>query len=78
MGDYELFSMSVMALKFSYGANGVAQLHGRVSREMWQWMYPGVPTKEVPITAITNGIHVQTWTSREMGTLSTRSWVPGG
>ena len=76
MGTYELFSMSVMALKFSYGANGVAQLHGRVSREMWQWMFPGVPTAEVPITAITNGVHVQTWTSREMGTLFDRYLDP--
>lgn len=76
MGDYELFSMSVMALKFSYGANGVAQLHGEVSREMWQWMFPGVPTDEVPITAITNGIHVQTWTSHEMGTLFDRYLDP--
>lgn len=76
MGTYELFSMSVMALKFSYGANGVAQLHGRVSREMWQWMFPGVPIKEVPIKAITNGIHVQTWTSREMGTLFDRYLDP--
>lgn len=76
MGDYELFSMSVMALKFSYGANGVAALHGRVSREMWQWMFPGVPVQEVPITSITNGIHVQTWTSREMGTLFDRYLDP--
>lgn len=76
MGDYELFSMSVMALKFSYGANGVAQLHGEVSRDMWQWMFPQVPTDEVPITAITNGIHVQTWTSREMGTLFDRYLDP--
>ncbi len=76
MGDYELFSMSVMALKFSAGANGVAQLHGVVSREMWQWMFPGVPEDEVPITAITNGIHVQTWTSREMGTLFDRYLDP--
>lgn len=76
MGDYELFSMSVMALKFSYGANGVAALHGDVSRDMWQWMFPGVPTDEVPITSITNGIHVQTWTSREMGSLYDRYLDP--
>ncbi|MGJ3238411.1 MAG: alpha-glucan family phosphorylase [Anaerolineae bacterium] len=76
MGDYELFSMSVMAFKFSYGANGVAQLHGEVSREMWQWMFPDLPTGEVPIDAITNGIHVQTWTSREMGSLYDRYLDP--
>lgn len=76
MGGYDLFSMSVMALKFSYGANGVAALHGRVSRDMWQWMFPEVPTHEVPISSITNGIHVQTWTSREMGTLFDRYLDP--
>ncbi|QPC81778.1 alpha-glucan family phosphorylase [Phototrophicus methaneseepsis] len=76
MGDYELFSMSVFALHMSYGANGVAQLHGVVSRDMWQWMYPGVPVHEVPIGAITNGIHVQTWVSREMATLLDRYLDP--
>lgn len=76
MGTYELFSMSVMALGMSYGANGVAQLHGEVSRHMWQWVYPQLPEHEVPITAITNGIHVQTWTSREMGTLYDRYLDP--
>ncbi len=76
MGDYELFSMSVFALRMSYGANGVAQLHGVVSRDMWQWLYPGVPVQEVPIGAITNGIHVQTWISREMATLLDRYLDP--
>jgi glycogen phosphorylase len=72
MGDYELFSMAVLALNLSADSNGVAQLHGEVARVMWQWMYPNVPAHEVPIEAITNGIHVQTWISREMGTLFDR------
>ncbi|MGB1288762.1 MAG: alpha-glucan family phosphorylase, partial [Aggregatilineales bacterium] len=76
MGDYELFSMSVMALNMSYGANGVAQLHGEVSRHMWQWVYPDLPEKEVPIEAITNGIHVQSWVSQDMGTLLDRYLSP--
>lgn len=76
MGSYDLFSMSVMALKMCYGANGVAQLHGDVSREMWNWMYPNLPEAEVPIGAVTNGIHVQTWLSREMGTLFDRYLDP--
>jgi len=76
MGTYELFSMSVMALNLSSGANGVAQLHGVVSRDMWQWVYPDVPVHEVPITAITNGIHVQTWVSREMAQLFDRYLDP--
>lgn len=76
MGNYELFSLSVMAIKHSSGANGVAQLHGEVSRNMWQWVYPNVPEKEVPIGAITNGIHVQTWISPEMGMLLDRYLDP--
>jgi len=76
MGDYELFSMSVMAIKHASEANGVAQLHGVVSREMWQWVFPGVPEHEVPIGAITNGIHVQTWISPEMGALLDRYLDP--
>jgi starch phosphorylase len=76
VGDSEVFSFPVMALAFSYGTNGVAQLHGEVSRRMWQWVYPNVPVDEVPIGAVTNGIHVQTWTSREMGTLLDRYLDP--
>lgn len=76
LGDVELFSMSVMALRLSSGSNGVAKLHGAVSRHMWQWLYPDVPEHEVPITSITNGIHVQTWISREMGTLLDRYLDP--
>lgn len=76
MGDYELFSMSVMALKLSSGANGVAKLHGEVSRNMWQWLFPNVPEHEIPIGSVTNGIHVQTWTSDEMGRLFDRYLNP--
>lgn len=76
MGGYELFSMAVLALNLSSGANGVAQLHGVVSRDMWQWMYPQVPKAEIPIGAVTNGIHVQTWVSREMGLLLDRYLDP--
>ena len=77
MGHYELFSMSVMALNLSAGTNGVARLHGEVSRDMWQWVYPHVPVHEVPISAITNGVHVQTWVSQEMAQLFDRYLDPG-
>ena len=76
MGDYELFSMPVLALKMSAKANGVAQLHGVVSRKLWQWMYPGVPEQEIPITSITNGVHVETWISNEMAELFDRYLNP--
>jgi len=76
MGGYQLFSMAVLAVNLSTAANGVARLHGVVSRNMWQWMYPRLPKEEVPVGHVTNGIHVETWTSREMGTLFDRYLDP--
>jgi starch phosphorylase len=66
----------VLALNLSSDANGVAKLHGVVSRNLWQWMFPGVPVHEVPVDSVTNGIHVQTWISREMGMLLDRYLDP--
>lgn len=76
MGGYELFSMPVLAIKTSSASNGVAQLHGEVSREMWQWMYAKLPAKEVPIGAVTNGIHAMSWISQEMALLFDRYLDP--
>ncbi len=76
MGDYDLFSMPVLALRLSSAANAVARLHGDVSRKLWDWVYPGVPEIEVPIQSITNGIHVRTWISYEMETLLDRYLNP--
>ncbi|HTI99506.1 MAG TPA: alpha-glucan family phosphorylase [Dongiaceae bacterium] len=59
--EHEQFCMTVLALKFSRAANGVSELHGQVSREMWQALYPGKTVDEVPIGHITNGIHVLGW-----------------
>jgi starch phosphorylase len=53
----EHFCMTVLALKLSARSNGVARLHGEVSRSMWKRVYAGAPTHEVPIGSITNGIH---------------------
>ncbi|MBI5397336.1 MAG: alpha-glucan family phosphorylase [Verrucomicrobia bacterium] len=65
----ENFNMAVLALRFSAKRNGVSKLHGEVSRRMWQRMWPEVPEQEVPITAITNGVHSHSWLSREMAAL---------
>ena len=56
----ELFCMTVLALKLSRAANGVSELHGQISREMWQHLY-NVPVEQVPIGHITNGIHLLGW-----------------
>ncbi len=55
------FSMTVLALRLSGKHNGVSELHGQVSRKMWQWLWPDKPAEEVPITHVTNGIHTETW-----------------
>ena len=57
----ETFCMTVLALKVSRAANAVSELHGVVSRQMWQSLYPGKPVDQVPIGHITNGIHLQGW-----------------
>lgn len=77
MGGYDLFSLPVMALKMSAATNAVSRLHGDVSRTMWQWMFPEVPEREVPIQSVTNGIHVQSWISGEMAMLLDRYLSPG-
>ncbi len=57
----EPFTMTVLALKMSRAANGVSELHSQVSREMWQHLYPSLPVNDVPIGAITNGVHTPGW-----------------
>ena len=55
------FCMTVLALKASRSANGVSELHGQVSRQMWHVLYPDRKIADVPIGHITNGIHLMGW-----------------
>ena len=59
------FSMTVLALRTSRFANGVSKLHGEVSRGLWKNVWKDVPEAEVPITSITNGVHIKTWAAGE-------------
>jgi len=74
--DKETFCLTVLALKLSAYANGVAKLHGVVSRDMWQGLWPGVPINEVPIHHVTNGVHPRTWISSGMIELLDRYFGP--
>lgn len=58
------FTMTILGLKLSRGANGVSKKHGEVSRMMWKELYPDLSERNVPIGHITNGVHIPTWTSR--------------
>lgn len=68
----EPFCMTVLALKMSRQANAVSAEHGRVSRRMWEGLYPGRSTEEVPIGHITNGVHVGSWLAGQMHRLYDR------
>ena len=70
--DAEPFGMTVLAIKLANTSNGVSKLHGVVSRKMWTDIWPDLPTAEVPIKSITNGVHTQTWLAPEMGQLFDR------
>jgi glycogen phosphorylase len=59
----EPFNMAYLAIRGSCHANGVARLHGRVSRSLFQVLFPNRPEIEVPIGHITNGVHIPTWHS---------------
>jgi len=73
-----VFSMPALALRFSSGRNGVARLHGETSRRIWSDLWPGVPTCEVPIGHVTNGVHLSSWMAPEMqellGTVLPEDW----
>ena len=60
------FNMAHMGLRLAQRANGVAKLHGVVSRNMFAPLYPGFEPDEVPIGSVTNGVHLPTWAAREM------------
>jgi len=72
--EEDVFGMTPFALRTSAYANAVSELHGKVSREMWHGLWPDRPVDEVPITSITNGVHVRTWLGGELeGMLGTNT-----
>ncbi|MGD9940088.1 MAG: alpha-glucan family phosphorylase [Clostridia bacterium] len=74
--DSEPFCMTILALKLSAYANAVAKLHGVVSRDMWQNLWPGLSKDEVPIGHVTNGVHPRTWISNTLLELLDRYFGP--
>jgi len=66
------FGMTPFALRNAAVSNGVSMLHAEVSRSMWKGLWPGLPEPEMPVTAITNGVHTRSWLSHEMEDLLLR------
>jgi len=63
------FNMTVLAMRLAAHVNAVSLRHGEVSRKMWAHLWPGTAESEVPIRAITNGVHVPTWIAGDMDRL---------
>ena len=62
---YSKFSMSILACKLSQEINGVSAIHGRVSREMFSFLYEGHLPEELHIGHVTNGVHYPSWTHKK-------------
>jgi starch phosphorylase len=61
------FNMTALAIRLSASVNGVSQLHAQVSSAMWRHLFPNAP--EPPVTAVTNGVHTESWVGPEMRAL---------
>jgi len=67
------FNMAVMGLRLAARSNGVAALHGTVSKRMFHGLWPDIADTEVPIGSITNGVHARSWTSLRVDALLSRA-----
>ncbi|MFC2008435.1 alpha-glucan family phosphorylase [Chloroflexota bacterium] len=65
-GDSPGFNMTICGIRTSAQCNGVSKLHGEVTRNMWQPLWPDRAAADVPITHVTNGVHLPTWLSAEI------------
>ena len=70
--ESEPFSMALLGLHLSGFRNGVSKLHRSVSRKLWESAWPQLPQAQVPIDSVTNGVHLPTWVSHELGDLYDR------
>ncbi len=75
-GVSEKLSMFVLGLRLSMYKNGVSALHGRTARRMWAHVWPGWGEHEIPISHITNGVHIPSWISIENAMLFDRYLTP--
>ena len=62
----EPFGVTQFSLRMSRAANGVSRRHGVVAREMWRGLWPERPVEAVPITHVTNGVHLPSWIGAPM------------
>ena len=68
-----MFNMTALAMRSSAGINAVSKLHREVTCQMWASLWPGVDPKNLPIRAVTNGVHAGTWLASRMAQLFDRT-----
>ncbi len=61
--ESEPFNMAYLAARTCAHINGVSELHGRVSRRIFAPLYARWPEQEVPVSHVTNAVHVPSWDS---------------
>jgi len=69
----EPFNMAYLAVRGSGAVNGVSRLHGKVSRQLFEPLFPHWPQPDIPLGSVTNGIHTPTWDSALADDLWTRA-----
>ena len=69
----ESFNMAYLAIRGSGAVNGVSRLHGKVSRQLFEPLFPHWPQEEIPVGHVTNGVHMPTWDSAEADDLWTEA-----
>jgi starch phosphorylase len=69
----ESFNMAWLAIRGSGSVNAVSRLHGKVSRHLFEPLFPHWPAEEIPIGHVTNGVHMPTWDSAAADDLWTRA-----
>ena len=69
----ENFNMAYLAIRGSGAVNGVSRLHGKISRHLFEPLFPHWPTEEIPVGYVTNGVHMPTWDSAEADELWTEA-----
>ena len=70
------FNMGILALKIAGKKNGVSELHGAVSRELFNDVWPEIAANESPITYVTNGIHTCSWLAPSLKQLYNKYLMP--
>ena len=75
--DAHEMSMTILGLRMANFTNGVSRLHGEVARKMWKDLWPERPIDEIPISHITNGVHVASWIAERNKVLFDHYLSPG-